>query len=210
MAVVVPSVTPSTSDPHVYREQIERIAFAPRIQIDLMDGDFAPNKNTNPIQIWWPDGTLADIHLMYRYPAEHLETLISLKPHMIILHAEAEADIESMLKHIKRFGIKAGVALLADTTVESAHGMIAVADHVMVFAGKLGSFGGVADMTVVDKIPKILAIHPDVEIGWDGGVNETTIKQIVDAGVSVLDVGGAIQRSDDPIASYKKLVSLIN
>ena len=210
MAVVVPSVTSSTSDPHVYREQIVRIAFPPRIQIDLMDGDFAPNKNTNPIQIWWPDGTLADIHLMYRYPAEHLETLISLKPHMIILHAEAEADIESMLKHIKRFGIKAGVALLADTTVESAHGMIAVADHVMVFAGKLGSFGGVADMTVVDKIPKILAIHPDVEIGWDGGVNETTIKQIVDAGVSVLDVGGAIQRSDDPIASYKKLVSLIN
>lgn len=205
---IVPSVTPNTADPHVYREQIERVSFASRIQIDLMDGDFAPNKNLNPIQVWWPEGVLADIHLMYRHPAEQLETLISLSPHLIILHAEADADIEAMIVHIKKFGLKAGVALLADTTVESAHGCIAVADHVLLFAGKLGSFGGEADLAVLDKISQIRAIRPDIEIGWDGGANESNIAQLVSAGIQVIDVGGAIQRAPDPEESYRSLVML--
>ena len=38
-AVVCPSVTPGTSDPHLFREQIERVSFAKRIQID----DLGPN-----------------------------------------------------------------------------------------------------------------------------------------------------------------------
>src|SRR5690606_14280002 len=84
------------------RDQIERVVdFADRIQIDLMDGVFAPNKNINPIQLWWPDSVVSDIHFMYQKPAEHLATLISLRPHMIILHHESEDDLLSMLSDIK-------------------------------------------------------------------------------------------------------------
>jgi ribulose-phosphate 3-epimerase len=207
--VICPSVTPSNPDPHVYREQIERIGFAERVQIDLMDGVFAPNRNLNPIQVWWPDSMLADIHLMYQKPSEQLETLISLKPHLIILHIEADGNIEDYLSHIKRFGIKAGVALLADTPVEQAHGCIELADHVMLFAGKLGSFGGVADLSIAQKIAQIRAIRPDVEIGWDGGVNADNINILAEAGVDVCAVGGYIQRSDDPNAAYQQLLTLL-
>lgn len=204
-ALICPSVTPSTADPHVFREQIERVAFAKRIQIDLMDGQFAPNKNSNPIQVWWPDGVLSDIHLMYAQPAEHLETLISLKPHLIILHVESEGNIEDYLRHIKRFGIKAGVALLADTPVEQAHGCIEVADHVMLFSGKLGFFGGSADLRLLKNVPLIRAINPEVEIGWDGGANADNVVALMQGGVDVINVGGAIQRSNDPQRSYREL-----
>lgn len=207
---VCPSITPSNSDPHVYREQIERVApFADRMQIDLMDGVFAPNKNLNPIQVWWPDNVQADIHMMYQTPSEHLETLISLKPHLIILHIESDGNIEEYLLHIKRFGIKAGVALLADTPVAQAHGCIEVADHVMLFAGKLGSFGGVADMEVTQKIAEITAIRSDIEIGWDGGINASNIMTLYKAGVRVFNVGGFIQRSDTPSEAYKTLTSVL-
>lgn len=207
-AVICPSVTPSSPDPHVYREQIERVAFAERIQIDLMDGVFAPNKNLNPIQVWWPDGVLADIHLMYQRPAQHLETLISLKPHLIILHVESDGNIEEYLRHIKKFGIKAGVALLADTTVAEAHGCIEIVDHVMLFAGTLGSFGGKADIHALQKIPEIRAIRPDVEIGWDGGINSNNIADLVSGGVEVCNVGGFIQRNDVPKKAFEELVAL--
>ena len=207
--VICPSVTPSNPDPHVYREQIERIGFAERVQIDLMDGVFAPNRNLSPIQVWWPDSMLADIHLMYQKPSEQLETLISLKPHLIILHIEADGNIEDYLSHIKRFGIKAGVALLADTPVEQAHGCIELADHVMLFAGKLGSFGGVADLSIAQKIAQIRAIRPDVEIGWDGGVNADNINILADAGVDVCAVGGFIQRNADPQTAYQQLLTLL-
>ncbi len=207
---IAPSVTPSSPDPHVYREQIERISFAKRIQVDLMDGVFAPNKNINPIQVWWPDNVLADIHLMYQKPSEHLETLISLKPHLIILHIESEGNIEEYIRHIKKFGIKAGVALLSDTPVAQAHGCIEISDHVMLFAGSLGSFGGVADLDVLKKIPQIRAIRPDIEIGWDGGVNDKNIKTLANAGVDVCNVGGFIQRSEDPSQAYDSLLASLH
>ncbi len=209
-AVICPSITPSTSDPHVYREQIERVAFAPRVQIDLMDGDFAPNKNINPIQVWWPAGTIADIHLMYRRPAEHIETLVSLRPHTIILHAESEGDIVGYLTHIKKFQIRIGVALLADTPVRLAQDSIAVADHVMLFAGTLGSFGGVADMSVLKKVAEIRSLRPDIEIGWDGGINTDNICALRDGGVNVFNVGSFIQRADDPQAAYDSLVKALS
>lgn len=206
-----PSITPTTTDPHVFREQIERVApFAERIQIDLMDGIFAPNKNLNPIQVWWPDNLQADIHLMYKKPSEHLETLISLKPHMILLHIESDGDIEEYIRHIKRFGIKAGVALLADTPVAQAHGCIEIADHVMLFAGKLGSFGGVADMDVTQKIADITAIRSDIEIGWDGGINADNIANLYQAGVRVFNVGGYIQRSEEPAVAYTALETILS
>lgn len=207
--IICPSVTPSSPDPHVFREQIERVAFANRIQIDLMDGEFAPNKNLNPIQVWWPDGVEADIHLMYKKPSEQLETLISLSPHLIILHAEADGDIEGYLRHIKRFGLLAGVALLADTPVEQAHGCIEAADHVMLFSGTLGSFGGTADIGLLNKIPYIKTINPKVEIGWDGGANAENVRQLVKGGVDVISVGGAIQRCDEPRAAYDELAALV-
>ncbi len=209
-ACICPSVTPATSDPHVYREQIERVSFAPRIQIDLMDGIFAPHKNINPVQAWWPDAVLADIHLMYRYPSDHLETLISLSPHLIILHAEAEGDITGYIEHIKKFGLKAGVALLADTQVEMAYGMITASDHVLLFSGNLGEFGGHADLSLLDKVSQIRAIRPDIEIGWDGGVNIENVRALADGGIDVINVGGAIQRAPDAHKSYKELIAKVS
>lgn len=205
-AIICPCVTPSTPDPHVYREQIERVSFALRVQIDLMDGEFAPHKNLNPIQVWWPDNILADIHLMYRRPSEHLETLISLSPNLILLHAEAEGDVTGYIEHIRKFGLKAGVALLADTSIESAYGAIEVSDHVLLFSGKLGEFGGDADMSLLEKIPQIRAIRPDIEIGWDGGANMENVHALANAGVDIINVGGAIQRAPDPRKAYEELV----
>lgn len=206
--MICPTVTPTTPDPAEYREQIERIApFSSRIQIDLMDGDFAPSKSLSPIQVWWPDGLVADIHMMFRRPLEHLETLVSLNPHMVIIHAEAEGDLKGMIEHLQKLGIRAGVCLLKPTTPESARDLIEIADHTLLFSGDLGYFGGTADLDVLKKITAIKAINPDVEIGWDGGANLDNVAQLQAGGVDVINVGGAIQQADDPQAAYATLVA---
>ncbi len=209
--VVCPSVTPTTIDPHEYRQQIELVAaFAPRLQLDFMDGDFAPSRSMSLAQAWWPEGVSVDIHLMYRRPGEHLETLIALEPDLAILHAEAEGDIAAYLGHLKRFDMRVGVALLQDTTVTSAAELIMVADHVLIFSGNLGYFGGVADLTQLDKVAEILALRPDIEIGWDGGINASNIVQLAKAGVSVLNVGGAVQKAEHPESAYATLVEKVS
>jgi len=82
-------------------------------------------------------------------------------------------------------------------------------DHVLVFSGNLGRHGGEADLGLLEKVRQIKAHHPEVEIGWDGGINDQNVKQLVEAGVEVLNVGGYIQKADDPEHAYATLKRVI-
>ncbi len=209
MAVVCPTITETTIEG--YNKRIESLAtFAERIHPDLTDGDFAPNKTINLAQLHWPDNLIVDLHVMYRHPVDHLETVIALNPHMMVFHTEAEGDLLQLIDGLQSVGIKAGVALLQPTTVESQRALIEKADHVLVFSGNLGYHGGSVDFSQSNKIPEIKAINPSVEIGWDGGVNDEHARSLVDAGVDVLNTGGFIAHADNPQATYQELVALAN
>lgn len=210
MSIICPTVTDTQADPHEYGRQMEKIqGLSSRVQVDLMDGHFAPTRSINPIQAWWPEGILADIHLMFQRPLEHIETLVGLNPNLVIIHAEADGDLLGMIRHLQDCGIHAGVCLLKETTVKHAEDLIAASDHVLLFSGDLGRFGGMADLTVLDKVPEICAINPHIEIGWDGGANERNVRQLANGGVDVINVGGAIQKAADPKKAYATLVSKI-
>lgn len=201
MAVICPTVT--AYDPHEYREQMERIEpFAERVHIDLMDGEFAPTKSPDLEHVWWPDKLVADIHLMYKRPMDELAMLIKLKPNLVVIHYEAGADCGHLAVHLHENGIKTGLALLAETPVETVFELLPCFDHVLVFSGKLGHHGGQADLKLLAKVKALRAQKPQLEIGWDGGVNDQNAKQLIDAGVDVLNVGGFIAKAEDPAAAF--------
>ncbi|HET7060013.1 MAG TPA: hypothetical protein VFH99_01695 [Candidatus Saccharimonadales bacterium] len=206
MAVICPTIT--ATDPHEYREQMERVQpFAKRVHIDLMDGHFAPTKSPDLRHIWWPDGVTADIHLMYQRPLPQLPMLIKLRPNLVIIHAEADVDHAHFADSLHKVGIRAGLAFLQDTPISP---IIKKFDHVLVFSGHLGYHGGQADLKLLDKVAELHELNPHVEIGWDGGITEQNAKQLAEAGVDVLNVGGSIQKAPDPPEAYAKLDSLIN
>lgn len=208
MAVIAPCVT--ATDAQAYREEMARIApFATRVHVDFSDGVFSPVKLINPIQAYWPETMVADLHLMMKKPEAHLETVVSLKPQTVIVHAEAEGNLLGMLLQLRALGIKAGVALLQQTDPESARELITQADHVLIFSGDLGHFGGTADMELLKKVTQIRSINPIAEIGWDGGVNAENAAQLVLGGVEVLDAGGDIQKASDPAEAYNQLVEVV-
>lgn len=205
MSIVCPTVLARDEDD--FGAQFERIApFAKRVQIDLGDGEFT--SATVPLEkVWWPKGIVADIHLMYRRPLEHIETLVSLAPSLVIVHAEAEGDLIGMLQHLQTCGISPGIAILQDTPVSKIEQLLAVADHALIFSGSLGSFGGTADLALLEKVEQIRTIRPDIEIGWDGGANEENVIRLALGGIDVINVGGAVQKSDEPEAAYGRLVA---
>lgn len=204
-AIVCPTVTVET--PQEYTAQIERVAsFASRIHIDIADGSLAPRKLLPLSQVYLPDKLVSDIHVMVKDPAAMLMTLISLRPHLVVLHAEADGDIAACLTSLQQAGIKAGIALLPETSVQSVTHLLQKADHALVFAGKLGYQGGEADLDQLHKVTEIKAINPDIEIAWDGGINDTNASQLTDGGVQVLNVGGYIQQAENPSQAYNKLL----
>jgi ribulose-phosphate 3-epimerase len=88
--------------------------------------------------------------------------------------------------------------------------LIKEADHVMIFSGDLGKFGGTASLMQIEKVRLIKRIKPNVEIGWDGGVKAENAYTLSQGGVDVLNVGGAISQAANPAEEYNRLVREIN
>ena len=206
MAVIVPTIT--TSDPNVFVANLTKFsAFSKRIQIDASDGSFAP---TNLVPLsglqFSPDLTI-DIHLMSARPSEHLTELLAIKPSLCILHAEVDDDLTAVFAELKKAGIKTGIAFIKTTYPGRVKELISSVDHVMIFAGELGSQGGTIDLLQTEKVPLIRAIKPDIEIGWDGGANLSNVRALAHAGIDVINVGSAITQATDPAAMYQSLLT---
>lgn len=196
--------------PEEYKRQVERATpFATRLHIDIADGIFAPNKTVGASDIWWPGGMRADIHVMYRRPIEIIDTLIALGPQLVILHAEAEGDFITLAKQLHYHGIEAGVAILPKTPVELIRPAVEVVDHVLIFSGDLGHYGGQTDLGLLEKVKALRTMSKRVEIGWDGGVTNQNIKALADGGIEVVVSGGFIQKASDPKQAYDTLKSAL-
>ena len=203
-SVIAPAILAENTQQ--YKEQVDRITgFAERVHIDLTDGEFAPTFTVSIPELWAPEGWTIDIHAMVNKLDEYVPKLIALRPHLIIIHAEAEGDVLGALKEIKRSGIMAGLALLKPTVPQTVEELIKEAEHVLIFSGELGKFGGTASLMQLEKIRLVKMINPNVEIGWDGGVMVDNAYSLVQGGVNVLNVGGTIQKATDPPAMFAKL-----
>ena len=208
-AVITPAILAENAAQ--YKEQVDRITgFAERVHIDISDGEFAPTLTVSIPELWAPEGWTIDIHAMINNVEEYVPKLIALRPHMIIIHAEATGDVKTALMQIRQAGIMAGLALLKPTVPRTVEEFIKLADHVMIFSGELGHFGGTASLMQLEKIRLIKSINSNVEIGWDGGVLVDNAYSLVQGGVDVLNVGGVIQKSSDPHAIFSKLQQEIN
>ncbi len=208
--MIAPAILANT--PEDYKAQIERLhGFAERVHIDVTDGEFAENLTVPETQIWWPKEWKVDIHMMVARPSEHLATIIKLNPNMVIFHGEVEEDLVPIFEKLKsETMIKPGIALLRSTVPQTVEPAILAAEHVLVFSGSLGEYGGKASMMQLEKIRLIKAINSNVEFGWDGGANLSNVFSLSQGGVDVINVGGAIANATDPAEVYKAMCTEIS
>jgi ribulose-phosphate 3-epimerase len=202
---IVPALTVETLDQ--YRAEVERITpFARRVHIDISDGEFAPTFLLQEANLYWPPSWEVDLHAMVTRPSEHMPTILQLKPSLVIFHAEVQEDLLAHFAQLKQAGIRTGVALLKTTVPSTVQQIIQAADHVMIFSGELGQHGGVASMMQLEKVRLVRKIKPDIEIGWDGGVNLENTYTLTQGSVDVLNVGGTIASAENPAEMYNELV----
>jgi ribulose-phosphate 3-epimerase len=124
---------------------------------------------------------------------------------MIIVHAEADGDFSVFAHFCREKGIKVGVALLQKTEPDTILPALELVDHVLIFAGELGHYAGQADLSQLDKVEYLKQHKPNLEVGWDGGINDQNISQLAFAGVDVFNVGGFIQKAENPEKAFHAL-----
>jgi len=210
MFTITPTIT--TADAHAYREQMERItAYSEGVHLDFADGIFAPSELL-PIQdAWRSDDLVTHAHVMFQKPLEVVDDIINLEADLVILHAESD-NVKECLTILQENGTRTGIALLPETSVADLQELEIddLFDHVLVFGGHLGFQGGEADLDQLQKVTKIKKTYPDVEIAWDGGVNDTNIAKISEAGVDIINIGGYLKNAQNPKRAYDTLASLVS
>jgi len=205
MSEIVPTIL--TNDKNLYRKQYEDYSkFTKRIQVDICDGTFAPSQTIDVSNCWWQEGWAAmDLHMMVMNPSAHLPAILKIKPSLVIFHAESGENLLSVFATLKQARIKCGVALMKQTYPGRVAPYLQAADHCLIFAGTLGQQGGEADMMQIEKVPLIKAIAPNIEIGWDGGVDMTNVRALAHSDINILNVGSAIIKAEDPKKAFEDL-----
>ena len=205
MVSICPTVTVQNMED--FKSQLEKAAsLSMRLHIDLSDGSLAPRNLLPVADMNWPSNLQIDLHAMVMQPDKILNELIRSKPKLVIVHAEAEGNMYELAKRFKINRIKVGVALLQPTPAAVVMPALDLIDHVLIFSGNLGYQGGSSvDFSLIDKITQLKYAKPSLEIGWDGGVNDTNIADLIRSGVDVINVGGYIQNSQNPVQAYAKL-----
>ncbi len=208
MAIICPAVLSENKE--IFQSYFSVVStFSKRIHLDIMDGSFTDSRSVDLIDVKWPNHYQIDIHLMVAEPMNYIDKLIDLHPHMVIIHNEANVHHMLFSAKLHESDILSGLALLQGTPVEYAKQIMHSFDHVLIFSGDLGHYGGSLDLSLLDKVKEVADYHPGVEIGWDGGVNSNNIRQVVEGGVDVVNVGSFISESDNPKNAYDKLEGLL-
>jgi ribulose-phosphate 3-epimerase len=174
------------------------------IHVDVMDGHFVPNITIGPliIEAIRPITKLPlDVHLMIDNPDHYIEAFAKAGADYITVHVEACRHLHRTIHYIKSFGVKAGVVLNPATPVDFIQHVLSDVDMVLLMSVNPG-FGGQA--FIPEVLTKIKALKKmidekglQVEIEIDGGVNEQTAKQCIEAGATVLVAGSAIYNQKD-------------
>ncbi len=212
MIKIAPSIL--SADFANLERDIQRIAAADYVHVDVMDGVFVPNISIGipVVQSIRPVTALPlDVHLMITRPVRYVEQFCGAGADLVTVHVEAdtEENIHAAIDKIHAGGKKAGVVLKPGTPAEAALPFLEKVELILVMTVEPG-FGGQKFMA--DMMPKVAALrklidgrNPACELEVDGGVAPDTCKTCIEAGANVLVAGSAVYKAADIPARIAEL-----
>ena len=182
------------------------------LHIDVMDGHYVNNISFG-IPVIESIRKYTDMkfytHLMITNPEKYIKAFADAGSDNITFHIECTEDPDSLIKEIESYGKTAGIAVHPDTPVEKVFPYIGKVKIILIMTVYPG-FGGQGYLPESgERIQKLKAAideaKADTIISVDGGVAESTIKEIYDAGARLFVAGSAVFRADDPAKAIEDL-----
>lgn len=180
-----------------------------RMQLDFIDGVFADNKTLALDELQFPPATQVDLDMMVAHPSEHVTAALQLQPHLIVWHFECEENLSEVINRVKAAGVQVGVALNPDTAVETIAPLLPQVDHVLIMGVAAGFAGQAFEPSVLEKASALRQLKPELELGLDGGQNQTTVDKAVSAGIDILYINTALFGAPDPMQSWQQIQGVI-
>ena len=205
--LIIPSIL--TDSVEVVQSQLDRLkqeTVLSRVQIDIVDSEFAPEITITPIDLASVDlhEFEIDIHLMTNDPINDVVECSEVKGiKTIIAQVEHMSSQKEFIDHVESYKISAGLSLDIYTPVEAIEMMsLSKIKVVQLMSNEAGTQGqSFKTELVLPKIQHFMDIKNqngyDFEILVDIGINPETIILVEGAGASGVAVGSFLWKSDN-------------
>ena len=203
-----------SADFGILKEQLQLIdqAGAQYVHFDVMDGVFVPSISFGlPVlrTIRKYTDRLFDVHLMIVDPERYVKEFAEAGADIITVHAEACKHLDATIDLIKSSGVMAGVAINPATPLSDIMHVLEKVDMVLIMTVNPG-FGGQSMIPyTLDKVRELSVMARQkklkIDIEVDGGVNENTIEDVLEAGANIIVAGSAVFKGDAKLNAERLL-----
>ena len=195
------------------KEEIDLVATADLLHLDVMDNIFVPNKTfsleecrriiaESPIPV--------DSHLMIANPDSEAVLYAEAGSSSVTFHFEASENPRSTIADLKSSGVRVGLAIKPNTPFETVANLLPEIDMLLIMTVEPG-FGGQSFMA--DQMGKVeearaLILRMGSRSPWlqvDGGISIETIAIASKAGADTFVAGSAIYRAQNPAEMIAQL-----
>jgi len=197
MIEIVPAILVKT--PKELKERLREVEpFVNRVQIDIMDGKFVPNKTIQPedMELFKTD-RMKEAHLMVKDNEKYAEDFLNLGFDMIIVHMESLRDAKGIIKMVKNRGKKIAFAINPPTPLSLLKDYLDDLDMVLIMTVNPGFSGQSFDPSVLSKIRELRSMKKNLDIEVDGGIKLGTVKLTAEAGANIFASCSGIFKYED-------------
>ena len=195
--------------------ELASISSADAAHVDVMDNHFVPNLTLGlPIvsRLFEVSKLPLDIHLMITNPDRWAPAYAELGCDSVTFHLEAATDPVGLARQIRDIGSKAAIAIKPNTPFSEIEPLLTEIDMLLVMTVEPGFGGQKLIPETVAKVSQARAAlqgkNLQVAIQVDGGVTESNIGQLADAGADVFVAGSAVFNADNRNLEIAKLREL--
>ena len=195
------------------REEVEKkvekvMGVVEEVSIDIIDGKFADNKTIGVEDLENISGQISlGVQLMVEEPIKMVELCAEVGVERVIGQIELMKNQKEFVEKVKGLKMKVGLGLDLKTGVDFLdEEVLAEIDDILLMTVAAGFSEQEFNKKALEKIEKIKK-----EMGFkgniwvDGGVNEETIKECVEAGANRLSVTSGIWKKKDVKKQIEKL-----
>jgi ribulose-phosphate 3-epimerase len=173
------------------------------IHIDIMDNEFVPNKTIGLESLHdLPDASYG-FHWMVNNPEKWIEGTPG--PYLHLVHIETVSSFDTVKAAVEKAGGRLGLALNPDTPLESVLPYAKDVEEILIMTVRPGFSGQSYIQDAESKMTKLRELHPNLNIGADGGINKQTIGRAYAAGANYLAAASAIFANEDIGQAVKEL-----
>ena len=170
------------------------------LHVDIMDGHFVPNITIGPPVVASLRKAVRDVpfdcHLMIENPDDFIEAFAQAGANWISVHQEACVHLNRTLHLISSHGCKPAVVINPATPVHTLDEVLDIVHHVLVmsvnpgFGGQHFIEGALRKIEALARLRESRGLSYRIEV--DGGIDLTTVADVVRAGADLLVAGNAV------------------